>query len=163
MPQTIFGLPLHPLVVHATVVFVPLTAVVLAASVLSKRFRDWAGPLPLALAVTSVVLVPLATSTGENLQQTVGNTRLVQEHAELAGWLIWWVLGMLVAAAASYFLRRRNRQLTGAAATALLVAGLVLPLGTLVQTALIGHSGAKAVWRGTTSGGVAASQPGGDD
>ena len=148
---------------HATVVFVPLTAFVLGLSVVSRRFRDWAGPLPLGLALLSVALVPLTTGTGENLEHTVGDTRLVQQHAELAGWLIWWCLGMLVVAAASYFLRRRTRRLSRGVATALLVAGVVLPLGTLVQVALIGHSGAEAAWHGTTGGGVAAAQPGGDD
>lgn len=48
MPVSVFGLPVHPLVVHATVVFVPLAAVFVLASALWPAFRRWAGPLPLA-------------------------------------------------------------------------------------------------------------------
>lgn len=164
VPETIFGLPLHPLVVHATVVFVPLTAVVLALSMLSPRFRGWAGPLPLGLAVLSVILAPLSTSTGESLEHSVGETRLIEEHAELAGGLVWWCVAMLVVAAASYLVRRRNARLSRGASIALVVAGLVIPLGTVVQTALIGHSGAKAAWaRVQAHPGTTARSSGGDD
>jgi hypothetical protein len=147
MPETIFGLPLHPLVVHATVVIVPLTAVVLAMSVVNERFRRWAGPLPLGLAVVSEVLAPVSTSTGENLQELVGTGPLVERHAELGRMLVWWCIGMLVVAASSYLLRRRGA-LTGNRATVLLVAGILVATGALVQVALVGHSGAKAVWSG---------------
>ena len=46
MPETVFGLPIHPLIVHATVVVVPTAALVLVLAVLLPRFRAWAGPLP---------------------------------------------------------------------------------------------------------------------
>lgn len=46
MPSTIFGLPLHPLLVYATVVFVPLAALLVILAVTVPRFRTWAGPLP---------------------------------------------------------------------------------------------------------------------
>src|SRR6476620_1408892 len=80
MPSTIFGLPVHPLIVHATVVFVPLTAVTLALSLFSRRFREWAGPLPLVLAAVSVVLTPLSPSSGENIEHMVGEPSAVQQH-----------------------------------------------------------------------------------
>jgi hypothetical protein len=66
---------------------------------------------------------------------------------------------MLVVAAASYFLRRNRREIGRGVGIALLVAGLVMSAGTLVQTALIGHSGAKAAWSDVATG----SSQGSDD
>lgn len=43
MFDTIFGLPLHPLVVHATEVIVPLAAVLVVLTAAWPRFRRWAG------------------------------------------------------------------------------------------------------------------------
>jgi uncharacterized membrane protein len=160
VPSTFFGLPVHPLVVHATVVIVPLTALALVLTVTLRRFRDWAGPLPLVLAVASVVLAPLSTSTGENLEHMVRQSPAVERHAELADSLIWFVLGMLVVAAASYFLRRRasvSRPLTAA----LLALGVVVAGATAVDIVMIGHSGAEAAWGKVARSGSASPESGG--
>ena len=79
VPETVFGLPVHPLVVHATVVLVPLTALVLLLAVLLPRFRAWAGWLPLGLAVVSTALAPISTSSGENLEHQLGETSADRE------------------------------------------------------------------------------------
>ncbi len=161
MPETILGLPLHPLIVHATVVLVPLTALLVILTAVSPRIRAWAGPLPLVGAVLSTILAPLSTSTGESLEHSLGESKLIEEHAELGDMLIWWAVAMLVVAAAQYFLPRRGSVGKGLA-TGLLVLGLVAGVGTMVQTVLIGHSGAKAVW--DKPGGQASSQSdSGDD
>lgn len=162
MPETVFGLPLHPLIVHATVVIVPATAAALALWFLSPRFRAWSGIIPLAMAAASVVLAPLSTSTGENLEHMVGENKLVEEHAELGDMLVWWCVGMLVVAAAGWFLRRRG-DLGKGLTVALAVAGVVVSGGTLVQTVLIGHSGAKAAWSDVAQSPQGSSSADGDD
>jgi hypothetical protein len=91
----------------------------------------------------------------------VGESKLVQEHAELGGMLVWWCLGMLAVAAADWWLRRTRRGFSRGITTAVLVAGLVVSLGTVVQTVLIGHSGAKAAWSGVADSN-AGSQGSGD-
>ena len=146
MPESVFGLPVHPLVVHATVVLVPLTALVLLLAVLLPRFRAWAGWLPLGLAVVSTVLAPISTSSGENLEERLGETSLIEKHAELGEMLIWWCLGMLVVALALTLLGRRSSGPSKGVAVALAVAGVVVSVGTMVQVALIGHSGAESAW-----------------
>ncbi|QIK67735.1 hypothetical protein G7072_16520 [Nocardioides sp. HDW12B] len=155
MPETVFGLPVHPLVVHATVVLVPLTALVLLLAVLLPRFRTWAGWLPLGLAVVSTVLVPISTSSGENFEEQLGGSKLIEEHAELGEMLIWWCLGMLAVAVALTVVGRRSARSSRApskgTALALAVAGVVACVGTLVQVVLIGHSGAEAAWGGLAS------------
>ena len=81
MPSEIFGLPLHPLIVHATAVLVPLAALLVIAVVVSPRLRAWAGPLPMALSLIALILTPLSTASGENLERQVGESPLVEKHA----------------------------------------------------------------------------------
>ena len=50
MLDTIAGLPIHPLIVHATVVIVPAAALAVALAALVPRFRRWAGIVPLGLS-----------------------------------------------------------------------------------------------------------------
>ena len=147
MLDTIFGLPIHPLIVHATVVVVPAAALAVLLSAVWPRFRSWAGILTPALAVAAVVLTPLSTSSGESLEHHVGGNSLIEEHSQLADMLIYWVVALLVGGAAVWWLNRRR---AGSASRGLLVAAsvvaVVAALGTTVQVVLIGHSGAKAAW-----------------
>lgn len=160
MFDTIFGLPMHPLVVHATSVTVPAAGLSVLLAAVWPRFRRWAGWLPLALAAASVVLVPLSTQTGEAFQRRVASSALLEEHAEMGDALIPWVLALFVGAAATYWYHRRELATTdedGASVRggrggpswlpiAAMVVAVVAGLGTTVEVALIGHSGAKAVW-----------------
>ncbi len=180
MLDTIAGLPIHPLIVHATVVVVPAAALSVALAAVWPRFRRWAGFLPLALAVAAVVLAPLSTSSGESLEARVGESGLVERHSELGEGLLVWVVVLAVAAVA---LQVRDRlaarrspsavdvrgtparvrstpRSAGVLVTAVVTLLLVVAgvAGTLVQTVLIGHSGARAAW-----GDVAAPSGGGDD
>lgn len=159
MPSTIFGLPLHPLIVHATVVFVPLAAATVLGAVLVPRFRRWAGLLPAGLSLVALILTPLSTSTGENLEGSVTDTRLIEEHAELGDQLIWFTIPLFAFAVAYWWLDRRRaagstppdrvRTLTAVVG----VLAVLAALGTGVQVARIGHSGAKAAWANSTSSG----------
>jgi uncharacterized membrane protein len=159
MPDTIFGLPVHPLVVHATVVIVPTAAVCVFLAVVWPRFRVWAGLLPAGLAVLAVILTPLSTSSGENLEGSVARSGLVHDHAEMGGLLIWWVVPLAVLAALTWWLHRRRT--TGAVVRWVLPAlSVVVAAGTLVQVVLIGHSGAKAAWDNGGSAGSSHSSVG---
>jgi len=99
MLDTFFGLPMHPLIVHATEVIVPTAAVVIVLAALWPRFRRWARFLPLGLALAAVVLVPLSTESGQSLEERVAETRLVETHVDLAEGLLPWVIGLVVVAA----------------------------------------------------------------
>jgi hypothetical protein len=156
MFDTFFGLPAHPLIVHATVVIVPTAAVAVALAAVWPRFRRWAGWGPLALAVVAVVLTPISTSSGETFERKLGGSPLIDEHSHRADLLIWWVIPLALLAAAVYWLfsfrggqttHHSNKVLTGV----LLVLPVIVALGTLVQVVLIGHSGAKAVYGGSAA------------
>jgi hypothetical protein len=150
MLDTIFGLPLHPLIVHATVVVVPTTAFLVALAAVYPRFRAWIGPVPALAALLSCVLVPLSTGSGEELEHRVGDTSLVEKHADLAETLIWFVIPLAAFAIAGYWLQRRRTTGQPAPGKALVatvaVVAVALSGATLVDVALIGHSGAKASW-----------------
>ena len=149
MPNDISGVPLHPLVVHATVVTIPAAAIAVLLAVLWPRFRRWAGPLPAVLSLVGLALVPLSTSTGETLEKHVRETALVERHTELADGLLPWMIGLAVVAVVAHALHRReagghaSRPVVGVVVAAL---ALVAVVGTTVQVVRIGHSGAEAAW-----------------
>jgi hypothetical protein len=148
MPETVFGLPVHPLLVHATVVTLPLAATLLIATVLVPRLRTWAGPLPLLLAVASLGLVPLTTMSGKNLEKAIGTSEAIKDHSALGEMVIWWAIGLVVVAAISYAIHLRGRTPATALTVVVAILGVVAGVGTIVQVGLTGHSGAQAVWDG---------------
>ena len=98
MFDTIAGLPLHPLVVHATEVIVPTAALVVAIAAVWPLFRRWARFLPLGIALVALFLVPISTQSGEALQERVRESSLVHTHAEMAEGLAPWVFVLVVLA-----------------------------------------------------------------
>ena len=149
MFDTFFGLPLHPLVVHATEVIVPTAALVLLLAAAWPRFRRWARFLPLGLALAALVLVPLSTESGEALEERVSESALVETHADLAEGLLPWVIGLVVVAGVllwwNWSERSPRKPLTWVTVV-LIVAAALVSTGTVVQAVRIGHSGAAAVW-----------------
>ena len=149
MFDTFFGLPLHPLIVHATEVIVPTAALVVLLAAAWPRFRRWARFLPLGLALVALALVPLATESGEALEERVSETALIETHADLAEGLLPWVLGLVVVAAVLLWWNWRQRspgKPVKWVAIALIAAAALSSTGTIVQAIRIGHSGAAAVW-----------------
>lgn len=159
MFDTFFGLPLHPLVVHATVVAVPATAVALLASALWPRFRRWAGPGPVLLAAITLLLVPVSTESGEKLEHRLGRSAAIHQHAEYADGLLPWAAAALLVAAGLWWLRQSERPTPGRfralprwARGLLVAAAVIVAIGITVQVILIGHSGAEAAWDGVVTG-----------
>ncbi|RYV52706.1 DUF2231 domain-containing protein [Pengzhenrongella frigida] len=151
MFDTIAGLPLHPLVVHATEVVVPTAALVLLVAALWPRFRRWAGLLPFLLTLAAVVLVPISSESGEALEHRVGENALIETHSELAEELLPWAIAMVAVAAVLLWWNWNERTATTPrapkwVAVALAVAAVLATTGTTVQAIRIGHSGATAVW-----------------
>lgn len=149
MFDTILGLPLHPLAVHATEVIVPTAALVVLLAAVWPRFRRWARFLPLGLALVALVLVPISTQSGEALEERVTETELVEVHAELGEGLLPWVIALVVIAAALLWWNwKENSPKNGRrwVTIVLIVAAGIASTGTVVQAIRIGHSGAAAVW-----------------
>ena len=142
MFDLINGLPVHPLVVHAVVVLLPLSVVGTFAIVLRPSWRQVYGPLVLACAAAGTALTPVATSSGEALEERVGDPG---QHAEMGDQLLWFAVPLLLLVAALVLFERRppssSRVLTGTA-----VLALVAAVACGVQVYRVGDSGAKAAW-----------------
>lgn len=149
----LFGLPAHPLLVHAAVVLLPLAAAATLLVALIPRARRHYAPLALAVAVAALVSVGLAQGSGEALEERVIETELVEEHADQGESVLPWAIATAVVAAAATgagAVSRRWPKLTARTVTV----GLVLAATTTAAGATwtvidVGHSGAKAAWDDT--------------
>jgi hypothetical protein len=153
----IAGLPLHPLVVHAAVVLIPLTALLAIGFAVLPRWR-WLLRWPTAVAsVLSVALGFLATTSGDALEEARPELRaLVHEHAERGELLAnLTVVLALVVVVAAFMLPGPSALASGRGEVSrrVVYADKVLPvllvlaaLVVLVQVVLTGDSGARAVW-----------------
>jgi len=77
MPSTVFGLPTHAILVHATVVLVPLAALAVLLHAFWPAARRRLGFVTPLLALAALVLTPLSTESGEVLERSVGRSPLV--------------------------------------------------------------------------------------
>lgn len=148
MFDLINGIPVHPLVVHAVVVLLPLTILGTIAMVVRPQWRRRYGHLVVACGVVSLVLMPVATSSGEALEARVGRPG---EHAQLGDQLIWFSIPLVLLAAALWWLDRRRaagKPAIGPKALPTIVSALavVASIAAGVQVYRVGDSGAQAAW-----------------
>ena len=142
MFDTIAGLPLHPLVVHAVVVLLPLmallTIVVAVRKDLRERFSWWVvGANGVIFLITLV-----AKEAGESLQKSLGG-QVAQEHGQLGSVLPYFALFLTLASAATA-VTNRNKALGPVA----VVVSIIAAVAAVVWTVRTGDSGARAVWGG---------------
>lgn len=153
MFDLINGLPVHPLVVHAVVVLLPLAVLGTIAIAVRPAWRHRYGPLVVGIAAAATALVPVATSSGESLEKHVGDPG---QHAALGDQLIWFAIPVLLLAAALVWLDRRHHRESATASEAsttrpraLSVVAALAVLASLacgVQVYRVGDSGARAAW-----------------
>lgn len=152
---TVAGLPLHPLVIHAVVVLLPLAAIGTLAVAVRPALRSTLGIPVLLVALAGAVAVPLATASGQQLQASMGGGGpLVAEHAARAAALLPVAALFVVLLAAAVLVERGTRVGSGAGsrpdrsrvATGLAVAAAVAGVATTALVVWIGHAGASAVW-----------------
>jgi uncharacterized membrane protein len=144
------GIPVHPLVVHAAVVLVPLTALGLIAMAIWPRFSAKYGWLVVASGFIATVSSFAAKESGEVLEERVGEPGF--DHAEL-GDLMPILAAVLLVAVLILWLIDRSAPAEGAAPRrglriVVAVAGVLIALGNLVWVFRVGDSGAKSVWTG---------------
>jgi uncharacterized membrane protein len=141
--KEIFGLPVHPLVVHAVVVLVPLASlglIVMATSI--KRSKRYGGPVTL-IAGIALGSAFLAMASGRDLAARFGYG--AQEHFEMGEWMPWVALAVFVNCLLLWLLDKKppKRSLPG---TVLAIAGLVVAVVAIGATVYTGHLGAELVW-----------------
>jgi uncharacterized membrane protein len=159
---TIFGLPAHPLVVHAPVVLVPLTAIGAIVIALSAKWRARIGWIVVALGAVAVAASWFASQTGEALEEALNEENdLLERHASLGDTFIWFALLLFVVVLGLMLWDRSQRRKLAAegdaadpkvltrspVAVVFAVATIAISLVAAGRVYQVGHSGAKAVWQ----------------
>jgi uncharacterized membrane protein len=146
----LFGLPAHPLLVHAPVVLGPLVALLTVAFAVRPAWRKHAWWLFGATAVLFFATV-LATQSGEDLQERMDLAKLVRKHRDLGEatrLLIFLQAGATGALALSQTLATRGKATLAKAATPLLAVTVIFAALSTVWMVRTGHEGARVTWNG---------------
>ncbi|MGZ8660987.1 MAG: DUF2231 domain-containing protein [Actinomycetota bacterium] len=164
--EKIFGLPAHPLLVHAPVILIPLCAIGAIWIAVSPTWRHRIGWIVVVLAGAAVGASQLAAGSGEALQDAMDkDTALVDRHAELGETFVWFAFVFFLAVLALMVWDTMQRRRAAAAgeepdlhelgrsgtAIALAVLVIVTAVGASFRVYQVGHSGAESVWEKTTT------------
>lgn len=151
------GLPTHPLVVHAAVVLVPLTALGVIVMAFWPRFSQRHGWLVVVLSVVAAGSSFVAKESGEALEERMGEPRF--DHAELGDLMPAFAAALLGAGLVLWLIDRRAPT-SGAPArrglrVVVAVVAVVVAAANVVWIVRVGDSGAKSVWTGVVAPAVA--------
>lgn len=141
--MTFFGLPLHPLVVHAAVVLLPLAALGALLIAVSSRARKRYGSLVVLVAFAATGAVVGSRLSGEVLAGGTTGEGILATHITW-GLLAPWPAAALAVASLLLVLAGRGQNRPLLITSALLT--VVAALASLAVIAIVGHSGATSVW-----------------
>jgi hypothetical protein len=149
------GLPVHALVLHAAVIFVPLLALVAIVYAVVPRWRTKVGWAAVLLSIAAPVTAWVATESGEALRDRLVASGLkgeplaaIDDHMGYGNLTFYFSLGLGVVTLLMVFLtlRRSDRPLPRAASLGLSVIMVALAAISGYYVIRTGDSGAQAVW-----------------
>jgi len=168
--NTILGIPAHPLLIHAAVVFIPLlivAAIVYAALPIFRSRIDWA---VVALGIIGPIAALFAKLSGQDLKQRLIDRqetspqllRLINQHNSFGNSTFWWTLALgiltLVLFAYQFTQGRQPTPVTADGTSTVQRARIVRIASTVVMIVLggvvgyyvyrTGDTGAHMVWMG---------------
>jgi glucan phosphoethanolaminetransferase (alkaline phosphatase superfamily) len=146
----IFGIPLHPLVVHAAVIVVPLVAMGTLLIAFWPKARLRFGWLVAVFSLGGIGATVLARASGEELFESMGEeaSPTLSSHMSWGNQAFWPAIVMAVALFAM-MLTTRGRKSEERPSVWYWVSAVVAVLAAIVSLVMIikvGHSGATAVW-----------------
>ena len=139
------GLPLHPLVIHAAVIFGPLAALTALVYVVVPSWRDRLRLPMVVMALIAGLSIVAAYITGNNFLDSKPELKQlasVQTHEDRAWITLWVTLAFVVVALTAGYLHERRGAVRVAVSTLLAVTAVA----TLVMVVLTGDAGARSVW-----------------
>ncbi|HVQ18969.1 MAG TPA: DUF2231 domain-containing protein [Actinomycetes bacterium] len=158
MPESVLGLPLHPLVVHAVVVLVPLTSILAIVVAISPDRRARLGWLTWLLATGTLGATYAARVSGATLEQVLYPQvlpPLVAAHKQLGLNTIWFVLALWLAVTALLLIDFDRRRSSGVNSpvlpTIVAVVAILVAMGATGQVLYTGWAGVKSKWTGVVS------------
>jgi plastocyanin/uncharacterized membrane protein len=147
---TFDGLPLHPLIVHAPVVLLPLVLVGLVVVLVRPSVRPVLAPIVALLAIGAAVTAVGAAWSGEQLGDALGRGDELAVHETWGNltrtFAVIVALGATALAAADRFVPRRPPIVSG---LGIVTTGLAIAAVGVVGVA--GHGGARLAWEGKVS------------
>jgi uncharacterized membrane protein len=175
MLDTVLGLPVHPLVVHLTVVAVPVACLLVLLCAVWRHARERWGWATVLLCLLATASVAVAALSGGPLARRLPPSHTIAVHAELAKVMALLVSAMTVAVTTLVYLAWRSagapvaswirlpaglhglltpgplgRLATIRGVVPIVAASaLLLALGTAVDIVAVGHLGATAAWSKT--------------
>jgi len=160
MPETVFGLPLHPLVVHGAVVLVPLAALLTIVVAASPDKRARLGWVTWGMASIALIATFVAEVSGQSLQRELYPDvvpQSVSDHQQLGTNAIWFALALWLAVTALLLIdfdrRRRTDFGSPVLPTVLAVLAIMVAMAATAQILLTGWSGTKSQWQLTRAEG----------
>src|SRR5664279_953567 len=108
MLNQVNGLPAHILLVHAVVVLVPITALLVVLSATWPAARRRLGLVTPGMALVTFLSIPLTTQAGEWLQHRVPDTAAVRTHASMGDGVVPFGFGLLALAIGGWWWARRQ-------------------------------------------------------
>ncbi|MFS0730427.1 hypothetical protein ABC270_10145 [Curtobacterium sp. 1P10AnD] len=148
------GIPLHPLFVHLTSVAVPVAALAAVAVAAWPAARRWLAVGAPIIGLVALVSVPLATQSGEWLEEHEKETALLERHTHLADGLLPWSVAVFALLTLWWAWQRfgvarvDSRGLVRAVGIVGPVLLIAAGIGSLIEVVVIGHAGAVSVWKG---------------
>ncbi|WP_030441642.1 DUF2231 domain-containing protein [Actinoplanes subtropicus] len=153
MFDQINGLPVHALVVHTAVVFVPLLALGAIVYALVGPWRPRIGWAVLLLGIIAPICTFVAKESGEKLYDRLApnmpaaGRKLLDEHSNFASSTFLWTFGLGVVTIVTVVLTSRGKSsLPKIGQWVLSAAMVVLAVIAGYYVYRTGDSGAKAVW-----------------
>ena len=145
MFDTVGGLPVHPLTVHAVVVLLPLAALLTIAIALRPSWRRHARLLVLFNALVALAAV-VAKQSGEKLLARVTQispaSDTLNTHTQWGSRLVLLAVALVVMA-----LLITISSWVPALGRVVAVAAVLVAVGTLALTVVVGDTGAQTVWK----------------
>ncbi len=141
--KEIFGLPVHPLVVHAVVVLIPLASLGLVLMATSIKRSKRYGAAVTAIAAVAAASAFVAMASGRDLAERFGYGQ--QQHFEIGGWMPWVGLALFGNCLLLWLVDKKpaSRSFPG---TMLAIAGFLIAAAATGLTVYTGHLGADLVW-----------------
>jgi hypothetical protein len=144
IPELVFGIPAHPLIIHAVVVLLPISAIGMIAMVLIPPFR---GKVQKYFVGGTLIVATgsafLAKESGAALRRVNG---VSEYHQEWGSRTFYAALALTVLSAFWLWLDTKPssiyKKITG-------ILVVIVSLAAITATVLAGHSGAQSVWEVT--------------
>lgn len=161
MFDTVSGLPVHPLVVHAVVVLGPLTGLMLVAYAVKASWRRGLRWPTLLLAIVSAGSAAVATQSGESFEERVGDP--AYDHAERGDFAAMSLYVLLAAVVIVIFVLNRATAQSNKLALVGVVLAVAATAFAIVGVYVAGHSGANSVWHNEIANSTGGGGEGGED